>query len=200
MELLMLESEIPQDLKQYFEEIPESIPMPNVWRFATQPFSGAHFAVFPEELPRRCIRAATSETGCCAKCGAPWVRVVERPDPPKELRTEHHGPDDGMVMGFGSAGSRYGTGQKMQDWLNANPTKTIGWRAGCGCEVDSRFRGNDQAGGMTVPCLVLDPFGGSGTTAKVAIELGRRAVSLDLAYHELAKKRTRELQPQLAMI
>lgn len=31
----------------------------NVWTFPTQPFKGAHFATFPEELPRRCIRAAT---------------------------------------------------------------------------------------------------------------------------------------------
>lgn len=33
--------------------------MRNVWTFATQPFKGAHFATFPEELPRRCIKAAT---------------------------------------------------------------------------------------------------------------------------------------------
>jgi site-specific DNA-methyltransferase (cytosine-N4-specific) len=40
------------------------------------------------------------------------------------------------------------------------------------------------------PCdVILDPFGGSGTTAKVALELGRRPVHVDLAYHELAKKR-----------
>ncbi len=38
--------------------------------------------------------------------------------------------------------------------------------------------------------VVLDPFGGSGTTAKVALELGRRAVHVDLTYHDLAKKRT----------
>jgi len=40
--------------------------------------------------------------------------------------------------------------------------------------------------------LVLDPFGGSGTTARVAISLGRRAVSTDLnpAYLSLARERT----------
>jgi DNA modification methylase len=36
---------------------------------------------------------------------------------------------------------------------------------------------------------VLDPFGGSGTTAKVALELGRKPVHLDLTYHDLARKR-----------
>lgn len=33
----------------------------NVWTIATQPFSGAHFATFPPELPRRCILAGSRE-------------------------------------------------------------------------------------------------------------------------------------------
>jgi site-specific DNA-methyltransferase (cytosine-N4-specific) len=36
--------------------------------------------------------------------------------------------------------------------------------------------------------LVLDPFGGSGTMARVAVRLGRRAVHCDLAYHDLARQ------------
>ena len=39
-------------------------------------FSGKHFATFPEDLPRRCITAGTSDYGVCAECGAPWERVV----------------------------------------------------------------------------------------------------------------------------
>ncbi len=31
-----------------------------VWQIATQPFSGAHFATFPTELPRRCILAGSA--------------------------------------------------------------------------------------------------------------------------------------------
>jgi DNA modification methylase len=45
--------------------------------------------------------------------------------------------------------------------------------------------------------VVLDPFGGSGTTAKVALELGRRPIHLDLTYHELARKRCR-VTPSMA--
>lgn len=42
--------------------------------------AGRQFLVtVPEEIPLRCIKAGTSDKGCCAKCGAPWVRVVERP-------------------------------------------------------------------------------------------------------------------------
>ena len=50
----------------------------SVWTIPTQGYSGAHFATFPEELPRRCILAGTSEKGVCQQCGSPWVRVVEK--------------------------------------------------------------------------------------------------------------------------
>lgn len=33
----------------------------NVWTFPTQPYKEAHFATFPEQLPERCIKAATKE-------------------------------------------------------------------------------------------------------------------------------------------
>jgi DNA modification methylase len=75
----------------------------SVWTIATQPYAEAHFATFPEEIPKLCILA----------------------------------------------------GSKPGD-------------------------------------LVLDPFAGSGTTGKVALELGRRAVLIELnpAYIALAKTRT----------
>jgi hypothetical protein len=46
-----------------------------------------------------------------------------------------------------------------------------------------------------VPCTVLDPFMGSGTTALVARKLGRRCVGIELnpEYAELVAKRTRQL-------
>lgn len=34
--------------------------MRNVWTFALQPFAGKHYGAFPEELPTRCIQAASS--------------------------------------------------------------------------------------------------------------------------------------------
>ena len=33
----------------------------NVWSIATKPFSDAHFATFPPEIPRRCIKAGSRE-------------------------------------------------------------------------------------------------------------------------------------------
>jgi len=44
---------------------------------------------------------------------------------------------------------------------------------------------------------VLDPFCGSGTTGKVALELGRDFIGTDLAYQELAEERIRKFLPPL---
>ena len=72
------------------------------------------------------------------------------------------------------------------------PSTTIGFRPTCRC------RGQR---GRTAPCVVLDPFGGSGTTGRVAIELGRRAVLLDIAYSAeyapLAAARTSNVQKSM---
>ena len=51
----------------------------------TQPFPGAHFAVFPEALVKPCVMAGTSEAGACPDCGAPWERI---PDEQNTLATD----------------------------------------------------------------------------------------------------------------
>jgi DNA modification methylase len=155
--------------------------MRNVWTFATQPYAGTHFATFPEELPRRCILAATSAKGACRFCGTPWERIT---------RSKFYG---NWNPGPGSNGPQKVNAQKKdrkgedfsQNWQQPD---TVGWSPMCVC------RGQRD---RTVPCVVLDPFGGSGTTGRVAVELNRRAVLLDLAYHELAKKRTVAVQRML---
>jgi DNA modification methylase len=35
----------------------------SVWEIATQPYAEAHFATFPQELPRRCIKAGSPVGG-----------------------------------------------------------------------------------------------------------------------------------------
>jgi hypothetical protein len=57
---------------------------------------------------------------------------------------------------------------------------TTGWRPIC-----------SHADVPTVPCTVLDPFSGAGTTVLVADQLGRNAIGIELKpeYHDLATNR-----------
>jgi len=64
-----------------------------------------------------------------------------------------------------------------------------GWRPGCTCT-------DGGAPFKPVPCIVLDPFLGSGTTARVAIRHGRGCIGIELnaEYAELARKRIDKVQ------
>lgn len=143
-----------------------------VWTVPTQPFPDAHFATFPEALVLPCIRAGTSEKGACGECGAPWERVTER-----TAYGSRAGDGDPMVEGFQR--NRMG-GQHF--WDNEyEPPRTTGWQPTCDHETGP------------VPCIVLDPFAGSGTTGIIARKLGRRFVGLDLSedYCRMARRRIR---------
>jgi DNA modification methylase len=164
----------------------------NVWMFPTQPYSGAHFATFPEELPRRCILATTSARGACTQCGAPWERVTSR--------DVHFDSGSGRAGNppAGKNGADYEQAQSGDYDIRMGPVvnvETIGWRPTCTCSGQH---------GKTAPCLVLDPFGGSGTTGRVALELRRRAVLVDIAYdaeyRELAERRTSGVNVKLPFL
>ena len=127
----------------------------SVWTINTKPYKGAHFATFPPTLVEPCILAGTSEHGCCAECGTPYIRLVEKGEP--VLLDEHQ----------------------------IQPNITVGWGRDCECEIYD-----------VVPCTVLDPFAGSGTTLAVAKSLGRYGIGCELnpEYAKLAEKRIGEAQ------
>jgi DNA modification methylase len=153
----------------------------NVWHLATEPFPEAHFATFPSEIPRRCIKAGTSEKGACAACGAPWVRVVE---PQGEYAEALKQPS--WASGRLARGNDKPAGYPRI----AKDTTTTGWQPQCSCDAG------------VVPCVVLDPFLGSGTTLLVADQLGRDGIGVELSpeYARMAEKRITSDAPMFSQV
>ena len=159
--------------------------MRNVWHMNPKPLKEAHFATFPQSLPTKAIEVATSEAGCCPNCRAPYKRVVEKGLPDEEHKA---------LCGADSKGEYNGTAQKDYAPAKAqNPSATkarilagmvkkitTGWTPTCDCPPSD-----------PIPCLVLDPFSGAGTTILAARDLGRDAVGIELNpdYIEITEKR-----------
>jgi DNA modification methylase len=142
----------------------------SVWTLSSRPFKGAHFATFPPELPEICILAGTSERGCCPECGAPWERDIEYKANYTQ-REEAHAPNS--------------TPSKVDSSGWQPPTITMkGWRSTCAHALEP------------VPCVVLDPFNGAGTTGLVALKHRRGYVGIDLnaAYLEMTRERLAKVQ------
>jgi len=104
----------------------------SVWSINTKPFKDAHFAVMPEELADRCVKASVS-SGCCSVCYMP---------------------------------------------VNKEGLKT------CACDSD------------IIPCRVLDPFSGAGTTGVVALKHGHNFIGIELNkdYVTIANRRLLALE------
>lgn len=233
----------------------------SVWRIASEPFKGAHYATFPTKLVVPCILAGTSAWGCCSQCGTPWVRILDKPAVVPSPRSGKYANEDHRGRNLAAAckaARRLAVPQNLGDHDNPFPqAKTIGWRPNCECngllvretvirparisnedaaalwgaDSNGEYHGQNQKqyaqakaqepssvkariiknatqdrevmGTVYVselplekhpvsPCLVLDPFLGSGTTAAVALELGRQAIGIDLSddYEHLIRQRT----------
>lgn len=169
-----------------------------VWTLVAESFKGAHFATFPTTIPERCIKAGTSAKGCCSKCGAPWKRQIEktraatRPGANTKLPAGwksgpgSHNTIDGRYKHDAAYASGTAIGNHPTAFGNRDPerhvtaVKTVGWAPGCQCEHSE-----------TVPCVVLDPFSGSGTTGQMATSLGCIYIGCELnpEYAEMSRAR-----------
>lgn len=149
----------------------------SVWEIPTEPLKvhahlGVdHFAAFPIEWPRRIIQG-WSPAGVCIACGEGRRPVIERtgrnPAKPLHLRTLTGREDPGNAA--------------KRDNACGSPLTTItGYTCAC-----------PEPTAPTTPAVVLDPFGGTGTTALVARALGRHGISIDMSadYCSLAQWRT----------
>jgi len=172
-----------QGYNSFLNDTPELNPagrnIRSVWTFATQPYPEAHFATFPEALPEKCIKAGSSEKGCCPKCGNPWERVVEKiKSKPRTVVSPHAAPPGQRAQGSLSY-ERYDKTAELQ---------TIGWQPSCKCDA-----------GKPVPSIVLDPFAGAGTTLIVAERLGRTGIGYELSseYCKLIETRYKQNLPKI---
>jgi len=138
----------------------------NVWTVTTKPFKGAHFATFPKDLIEPCILAGCPEK-VCIKCGKPQVKEFYRDKSTLPVkRNKRDGDGDRAIGGV------------YQKWLQENPLK-VKIKPSCNCGVSFK------------PGVVLDPFGGSGTTGLVAKANNRQAILIELnpEYIKLAEDR-----------
>lgn len=136
----------------------------DVWHVSTKPYPGAHYAVFPEELIEPCIKAGTSEKGCCPTCGAGMGRIVEpSPEYAEFLGTSYNDHSEDLQKGLSQPHERV-NGQYV----------TTGWDPRCVC-ADSLFGSGDP-----IPSTVLDPFNGHGTTGLASKKYGRSYIGIEL--------------------
>lgn len=150
----------------------------SVWTIPTEPLRVPddlgvdHFAAFPTEFPRRIIQG-WSPRGVCVECGAGRRPVT------KSLRT--HSEAKGAARREASNAIGGGFISTLSDERN-QPSAVITGEA-CDCPEPTA---------PTTPGVVLDPFGGTGTTALCADVLGRHGISVDMSadYLRIAHWRT----------
>lgn len=147
----------------------------SVWPLGPTCYTGDHHATFSPELVKPCILAGTSEKGCCAICGAPYQRIMEKAKGGTIGKSYH---DHQCAMQDGKAFQEFAR-DAMRTYV---PPKHKGWAPTC-----------TRSAGI-VPCRVLDPFGGSGTVAQVANEYGRDSIMCELnpEYHEQIERRSNQ--------
>ena len=197
----------------------------SVWTVATKPYKGAHFATFPPDLIRPCILAGCHPKG--RRCDCDEVIASPTGSGPIEDPTMQTGRAGMNRTRRDDEGTRPITRREQRHEaieMKASPHRQEMERE-CGPAFAHYIRTdrsgarplpNDirkkymEAGWITEapPCThpieeagtVLDPFGGSGTTALVALEEGRNAVLCELNpdYIALAHKRLEGLQLRIA--
>jgi competence ComEA-like helix-hairpin-helix protein len=173
----------------------------DVWHIQHSRNTSPHLAPFPEELVKRIVAFACPEHVCDA-CGAAFRRIlgptadldVTRPQARRALELfREAGLTEDHLRAIRAVGiSDAGKARQVQTGTNGNAKQTRELAAEAKKVLGGYFREftfakKRQSGwsicscrASTSPGTVLDPFMGSGTTLKVAYQLGRAVIGADL--------------------
>lgn len=171
-----LQGEAPAVLAAYEEALAQGNPG-SVVSPSPSPFSGAHFATFPESLVIPLIKSSCPAQ-CCPVCGAGFAPVI----------TSEGGRDwhqDRMkatgLPGELAGANGYKRGQSHEPLNNTQRHTIHAYLPTCTCVTAL----------PPAPGICLDPFGGAGTVGLVARALRRNAVLLEASatYVQLSRER-----------
>lgn len=190
------------DLTGYSEIYGNGSNPGDIWNIQLKRNMGKHLAPFPEELVHRAITLSCPK-GTCPICGHIPQRILEktaeldtsRPQAKRAMEiAKEYGLTSAHISAIQATGiSDAGKALQVQSGSNKNSTevqrlaleakavlggyfreftfakkKTVGWTR-CSCNVSLQ------------PAVVLDPFMGTGTTLRVAKQLHRSSIGVDLA-------------------
>lgn len=151
----------------------------------TKGYKEAHFATWPLDMVTTMIKAGTSERGVCPACGAPWERITESARISKEQPSVANKAQSDSVFARGGNQANYGRAGNYS-------AATTGWQPTCDCKAIAE----------PIPATVLDPFVGSGTSGRAALQLNRSYIGIDICksyLDDLAPARLGNVQIEMAL-
>jgi len=150
-----------------------------VWKITTRPYSGAHFATYPEALCETPIKAGCPDY-VCKKCGKPREKILE---------------SKGTGIDYSNKGNY------EREIPTDNPSTKFNRNANKKLNAEYEFKGYTDCGCNAgwMSGVVLDPFFGAGTTGLVAKKLGRNYIGIELneEYCDIAIARIKSIPKSL---
>jgi len=190
---------------QRIQSNPAGAPPLDWWEIPTTPYAGAHYAAFPPALLERPIKSMVPAK-VCTVCGEPSRRITgdctldtyRQSDRPQTIKAVALADAAGLtdehiaaVRAFGTSDA--GKAATINTGAGKNTDAVKALAAEAKAVLGGYFREFVMSSNATPdsswtdcghdawrPGVVLDPFGGSGTTLAVATGRGHHAIGIDL--------------------
>ena len=149
-----------------------------VWSICPKPFPEAHFAVYPPELCETPLKAGCPEF-VCKKCGTPKTKEIKITYKPTKRVPP---PNKGRVVPRSDGNDL--AAHVTNDGFIPNRERDITDKGYTSCSCKAGFEGG----------IVMDPFGGAGTTALVARKQNKRFILFEInsEYIKITNKRLKD--------